>query len=137
MDPGHKRTIKQLFVTWLSGLSPAQPEPAYILNKMAQLLSLVFVNEFLTEWPSFFTDLISLVPTGGVVVLDVIFRVLTAIHELVVDREMQLLHSADELARNGHIKDAMRAHAVAAIADAWYELSPFAVCSTRQVQEPG
>jgi exportin-T len=130
MDPGHKRTIKQLFVTWLSGLSPAQPEPAYILNKMAQLLSLVFVNEFLTEWPSFFTDLISLVPTGGVVVLDVIFRVLTAIHELVVDREMQLLHSADELARNGHIKDAMRSHAVAAIADAWYYcLCTFAVDS--------
>ena len=52
MDPGQKSTIKQLFVTWLSGLSPGQPEPAYILNKMAQLLGLVFTNEFLTERPS-------------------------------------------------------------------------------------
>ena len=128
MDPGERCTIKQLFVTWLPGLSPGQPEPAYILNKMAQLLGLVFTNEFLTEWPSFFTDLISLVPTGGVVVLDVVFRVLTAIHELEVDRELQQLHSAGELARNTHIKGAMRAHAVDVIADTWYGMSPIGPC---------
>ena len=61
-------------------------------------------------------------------VLDVVFRVLTAIHELVVDREMQQLHSAGELARNAHIKGAMRAHAVDVIADTWYGMSPIGPC---------
>ncbi len=53
--------------------------------QVAQLIVLVFLWEYPSEWPTFFADLL---PLEGLAVMDVFLRVLTAIDECVVDRDM-------------------------------------------------
>lgn len=69
-----------------------QPEKPFIRNKAAQVFALTFVMEYLTLWPKFFFDILSLVglnPLG----LDVYLRTLMAIDAEVVDRN--ILHSPE------------------------------------------
>lgn len=70
----------------------SQPEKPFIRNKAAQVFALTFVMEYLTLWPKFFFDILSLVglnPLG----LDVYLRTLMAIDAEVVDRN--ILHSPE------------------------------------------
>lgn len=65
----------------------AQPEKTFIRNKAAQVFALTFVMEYLTVWPEFFFDVLSLVglnPHG----VDVYLRTLMAIDGEVVDRDI-------------------------------------------------
>lgn len=69
-----------------------QPEKPFIRNKAAQVFALTFVMEYLTLWPKFFFDILSLVglnPHG----VDVYLRTLMAIDAEVVDRD--ILHSPE------------------------------------------
>lgn len=115
-----KAAIKEFLKSWLTSLTVNVSEPAYIYNKMAQLLALVFVAEYLSDWTEFFSDLASLIPNVGANVLNVFFRTLVTIHELVVEREMQALLTDEERTRNTAIKDKMRINSVALISDTWY-----------------
>lgn len=68
------------------------PEKVFIRNKAAQVLALTFVMEYLTLWPKFFFDVLSLVglnPNG----VDIYLRTLMAIDAEVVDRD--ILHSPE------------------------------------------
>lgn len=65
----------------------AQPEKPFIRNKAAQVFALTFVMEYLTLWPKFFFDILSLVglnPHG----VDIYLRTLMAIDAEVVDRDI-------------------------------------------------
>lgn len=69
-----------------------QPEKPFIKNKAAQVFSLTFIMEYLTLWPKFFFDVLSLVglnPYG----LDIYLRTLMAIDAEVVDRD--ILHTPE------------------------------------------
>lgn len=69
-----------------------QPEKPFIKNKAAQVFALTFVMEYLTLWPKFFFDVLSLVglsPQG----LDIYLRTLMAIDAEVVDRD--IVHSPE------------------------------------------
>lgn len=69
-----------------------QPERAFIRNKAAQVFALTFVMEYLTLWPKFFFDILSLVglnPHG----VDIYLRTLMAIDAEVVDRD--ILHTPE------------------------------------------
>lgn len=69
-----------------------QSEKPFIKNKAAQVFALTFVMEYLTLWPKFFFDVLSLVglnPHG----LDVYLRTLMAIDAEVVDRD--ILHGPE------------------------------------------
>ncbi len=69
-----------------------QPEKPFIRNKAAQVFALTFVMEYLTLWPKFFFDTLSLVglnPHG----VDIYLRTLMAIDAEVVDRDV--LHSPE------------------------------------------
>lgn len=73
-------------------LMNAQPEKPFIRNKAAQVFALTFVMEYLTLWPKFFFDILSLVglnPHG----VDIYLRTLMAIDAEVVDRD--ILHSLE------------------------------------------
>lgn len=73
-------------------LMSSQPEKPFIKNKAAQVFSLTFIMEYLTAWPKFFFDLLSLVglnPHG----LDIYLRTLMAIDAEVVDRD--ILHTPE------------------------------------------
>lgn len=69
-----------------------QPEKPFIRNKAAQVFALTFVMEYLTMWPKFFFDILSMVglnPLG----VDIYLRTLMAIDAEVVDRN--ILHSPE------------------------------------------
>lgn len=81
----------QCFVL-LTQLMSAHPEKPFIKNKAAQVFALTFVMEYLTLWPKFFFDVLSLVglnPHG----LDIYLRTLMAIDAEVVDRD--ILHTPE------------------------------------------
>lgn len=68
-------------------LMNSQPEKPFIRNKAAQVFALTFVMEYLTLWPKFFFDILSLVglnPHG----VDIYLRTLMAIDAEVVDRDV-------------------------------------------------
>lgn len=68
------------------------PEKAFIRNKAAQVFALTFVMEYMTLWPKFFFDILSLVglnPHG----VDIYLRTLMAIDAEVVDRD--ILHTPE------------------------------------------
>lgn len=59
----------------------------FIKNKVAQLFSLVFVQDYLNHWPTFFQDLLQYL-SHGPPVIDVFLRILLAIDIEVVDRDI-------------------------------------------------
>ncbi|CAL1531674.1 unnamed protein product [Lymnaea stagnalis] len=91
----------------------------FIRNKLAQLISLVFVHDFQQRWPMFFADIMSTLSRGPWAV-DMYLRILMAIDAEVVDRD--IAHTAEEAQRNSLIKDAMRERCVNDLADSWYQI---------------
>eukprot|EP00040_Diaphanoeca_grandis_P019176 m.101032 g.101032 ORF g.101032 m.101032 type:complete len:964 (+) comp27298_c0_seq1:272-3163(+) len=118
MTAEHKRTMKEFLLTWLSQCTETNVDRPHIRNKMAQLVALAFIHEFPNNWPTFFGDITAFIATAGPTFLDIFFRILTTIHELIVDREIS--RSPDELARNNDTKDAMRVNGINVIVDTWH-----------------
>ncbi|KAF3859769.1 hypothetical protein F7725_022168 [Dissostichus mawsoni] len=90
-----QQLIRETLMKWLQiQLMNAEPEKPFIRNKAAQVFALTFVMEYLTMWPKFFFDILTLVglnPRG----VDVYLRTLMAIDGEVVDRD--ILHLPDIL----------------------------------------
>ena len=64
----------------------------FIRNKVAQIVSLAFIVDYPYRWSSFFTDILSTLNLGHLAV-DMYLRILLAIDEEVVDRE--IVHSPE------------------------------------------
>lgn len=115
-----QQLIRDSLMKWLQCqlLSP-QPEKSFIRNKAAQVLALTFVMEYLTLWPKFFFDILSLVgsnPHG----VDIYLRTLMAIDAEVVDRD--IMHSPEETRRNILIKDTMREQCIPSLVESWFQI---------------
>lgn len=76
-----------MLLRWLREQGHVQKLPAYLLNKIAHVLALIFKREYIGEWRSFFTDLLALLPNGAPMA-DLILRVCASIHDEVVAREI-------------------------------------------------
>ncbi|KAI1239346.1 hypothetical protein IHE44_0012464 [Lamprotornis superbus] len=90
-----------------------QPEKTFIRNKAAQVFALLFVTEYLTKWPKFFFDILSVVdlnPRG----VDMYLRILMAVDAELVDR--------DEARRNTLLKDTMREQCIPSLVESWYQI---------------
>ncbi|XP_076862993.1 exportin-T [Brachyhypopomus gauderio] len=115
-----QQLIRDTLMKWLQlQLMSTQSEKPFIKNKAAQVLALTFIREYLTIWPKFFFDLLSVVglnPHG----LDIYLRTLMAIDAEVVDRD--ILHSPEETRRNTLIKDHMRDSCIPALVESWYQI---------------
>ncbi|XP_046715530.1 exportin-T isoform X1 [Silurus meridionalis] len=123
-----QQLIRETLMKWLQlQLMSSHPEKPFIKNKAAQVFALTFVMEYLTLWPKFFFDVLSLVglnPYG----LDIYLRTLMAIDAEVVDRD--ILHSPEintrlclqETRRNTLIKDSMRESCIPALVESWYQI---------------
>uniref|UniRef100_A0A3B4DM72 Exportin-T n=1 Tax=Pygocentrus nattereri TaxID=42514 RepID=A0A3B4DM72_PYGNA len=115
-----QQLIRETLMKWLQlQLMSTQSEKPFIKNKAAQVFALTFIMEYLTVWPKFFFDLLSLVglsPHG----LDIYLRTLMAIDAEVVDRD--ILHSPEETRRNTLIKDSMRENCIPALVESWYQI---------------
>ncbi|XP_031697462.1 exportin-T-like, partial [Anarrhichthys ocellatus] len=115
-----QQLIRETLMKWLQcQLMNAQPEKPFIRNKAAQVFALTFVMEYLTLWPKFFFDILSLVglnPHG----VDIYLRTLMAIDAEVVDRD--ILHLPDETRRNTLIKDGMREQCIPNLVESWFQI---------------
>ncbi|KAM7367426.1 hypothetical protein PAMP_015328 [Pampus punctatissimus] len=104
-----QQLIRETLMKWLQfQLMNAQPEKPFIRNKAAQVFALTFVMEYLTLWPKFFFDILSLVglnPHG----VDVYLRTLMAI-------------DAEETRRNTLIKDTMREQCIPNLVESWFQI---------------
>ncbi|XP_075328444.1 exportin-T isoform X2 [Odontesthes bonariensis] len=115
-----QQLIRETLMKWLQcQLMNTQPEKPFIRNKAAQVFALTFVMEYLTLWPKFFFDILSLVglnPHG----VDIYLRTLMAIDGEVVDRD--ILHTHEETRRNTLIKDGMREHCIPSLVESWFQI---------------
>uniref|UniRef100_A0A8B9T244 Exportin-T n=1 Tax=Anas platyrhynchos TaxID=8839 RepID=A0A8B9T244_ANAPL len=84
-----QQLIRETLITWLQAqmLNP-QPEKTFIRNKAAQVFALLFVTEYLTKWPKFFFDILSVVDLNP--------------------RDRDVVHTSEEARRNTLLKDTMR-----------------------------
>ncbi|XP_075810890.1 exportin-T isoform X2 [Microtus pennsylvanicus] len=115
-----QQLIRETLLSWLQAqmLNP-QPEKTFIRNKAAQVFALLFVTEYLTKWPKFFFDILSVVdlnPRG----VDLYLRILMAIDSELVDRDV--VHTSEEARRNTLIKDTMREQCIPNLVESWYQI---------------
>ncbi|XP_038565369.1 exportin-T isoform X1 [Micropterus salmoides] len=124
LSAAQQQLIRETLMKWLQcQLMNAHPEKPFIRNKAAQVFALTFVMEYLTLWPKFFFDILSLVglnPHG----VDIYLRTLMAIDAEVVDRD--ILHSPEvrlwETRRNTLIKDGMREQCIPHLVESWFQI---------------
>lgn len=133
-----QQIFRQHLSHWMSTLFMCnEPEKVFILNKTAQIMALVFVIDYPTRWPTFMTDLLSVLQMGPPAV-NLYLRILLAIDTEVVDREV--IHTQAETDRNTLIKDAMREQCVVDLTNSWYNIlvkyeksNPELVCQCHEV----
>ncbi|KAL0396965.1 UNVERIFIED_CONTAM: Exportin-T [Sesamum calycinum] len=93
--------------------------PAFIKNKLAQVVVTLIYFEYPLVWPSVFVDFLPNLSKGAVVI-DMFSRVLNALDDELISLDYP--RTGDELAVAGRIKDAMRAQCVPQIVGAWYDI---------------
>lgn len=120
LTENQQQLIRETIITWLQAQTQnTHAEKTFIRNKAAQVFALVFVTEYLTKWPKFFFDILSIVglnPRG----VDLYLRILMAIDAEVVDRDV--VHTQEESRRNTLIKDTMREQCIPNLVESWYQI---------------
>ncbi|XP_056430252.1 exportin-T isoform X1 [Hyla sarda] len=119
-----QQLIRETLITWLQAqvyinMLNAQPEKTFIRNKAAQVFAIIFVRDYLTAWPKFFFDVLSVVglnPRG----VDLYLRILMAVDAEVVDRD--IIHTPEEARRNTLLKDTMRERCIPNLVESWYQI---------------
>ncbi|XP_034207073.1 exportin-T isoform X2 [Prunus dulcis] len=93
--------------------------PAFIKNKLAQVLVTLIYFEYPLVWSSVFVDFLSQLSKGAMVI-DMFCRVLNALDEELINLDYP--RTPEELAVAARVKDAMRQQCVAQIVRAWYDI---------------
>ena len=121
MPESDQQLLKQMLMSWLQqqSLRDVDAEKGYILNKGTQVITLIFVNDYPEKWSSFFSDILSILQLGAAAT-DIFLRILKAIDQEVINREVQ--QSAKEIQRSTLIKDTMRVQCVNDLVEAWYKI---------------
>lgn len=118
--PVDQQTIREILLNWLRNQCCTEREDEnFLKNKAAQVFSLIFVCDYPDKWPLFFSDLLQCLQFGSQAV-DMYLRILKAIDEEVVDRDV--IRSAQEAERNTKIKDTMRDNCITELVDSWYQI---------------
>lgn len=99
--------------------------PVYLRNKLSVIITLIFIELYPREWPSFFDNIISLlINSCGTprehIMTDFFLRICLAIDDEVVNQ--LLVRNNEELQRNTTIKDAMREGDVSKLVNIWFQL---------------
>ncbi|GAB4842638.1 hypothetical protein Ancab_012611 [Ancistrocladus abbreviatus] len=93
--------------------------PAFIRNKLAQVLVGLIYFEYPVIWSSVFVDFFPHLSKGAVVI-DMFCRVLNALDDELISLDYP--RNAEEMAAAGRIKDTMRQQCVPQIVTAWYNI---------------
>ncbi|KAI7907870.1 armadillo-type protein [Cokeromyces recurvatus] len=100
-------------------------EEAFIRNKAAQLLTLLFIHVYPTTWPSFFKDIMAVAKTPAGTpshekAADFFLRLCISIDEEIA--RLDIPRTREEVIRNTAIKDTMRLGDIQLLASFWFEL---------------
>eukprot|EP01051_Picozoa_sp_SAG22_P015360 SAG22_NODE_1994_length_3189_cov_3.276375_2_plen_910_part_01 len=115
LEDGQRAAVKTALVGWLQEPQNFAAD-SYVKNKF----SVTVVRVFLTgDWPTFFHDLLSFVPTGQHAA-DIFVRVLQVVDDEVACREAQ--EDLAVRARNTRVKDMMRQECMPLIVDACFSI---------------
>ncbi|XP_015780138.1 PREDICTED: exportin-T-like [Acropora digitifera] len=118
--PLDQDAIRKFLLSWLHSQCCAQSDDeSFLKNKAAQVFSLIFVRDYPEQWPSFFSDLLQCLQFGSQAV-DMYLRILKAIDEEVVDRDVVRSPQLNE--RSTKIKDTMRDTCVVELVESWYNI---------------
>lgn len=93
--------------------------PAFIKNKLAQVLIALIYFEYPLIWSSVFVDFLPHLRKGNVVI-DMFCRVLNALDDELISLDYP--RTPEELTVAGRVKDAMRQQCVSQIVRAWYDI---------------
>ncbi|XP_059640666.1 exportin-T [Cornus florida] len=93
--------------------------PAFIKNKLAQILVTLIYFEYPLIWPSVFVDFLPHLSKGALVI-DMFCRVLNALDDELISSDYP--RNAEELATAARVKDAIRQQCVAQIVRSWYDI---------------
>ncbi|KAK9282212.1 hypothetical protein L1049_005125 [Liquidambar formosana] len=93
--------------------------PAFIKNKLAQVLVTLIYFEYPLIWSSIFVDFLPHLSKGARVI-DMFCRVLNALDDELISLDYP--RSAEEVAVAARVKDAMRQQCVPQIVRAWYDI---------------
>ncbi|XP_028410861.1 exportin-T-like [Dendronephthya gigantea] len=121
MTESDQQSLKQMLMSWLQqkSMSDVNAEKGFILNKGAQVIVLIFVNDYPEKWSSFFSDILSTLQLGPAA-MDIFLRILKAIDQEIINREVQ--QSPKDIQRSTLIKDTMRVQCVNDLVEAWYKI---------------
>lgn len=93
--------------------------PAFIKNKLAQVLVSLIYFEYPLIWSSVFLDFLPHLNKGATVI-DMFCRILNALDDEIISFDYP--RNAEEVAVAGRIKDTMRQQCVAQIVRTWYDI---------------
>ncbi|XP_048233842.1 exportin-T isoform X3 [Ricinus communis] len=93
--------------------------PAFIKNKLAQVLVTLIYFEYPLVWSSVFVDFLPHLSKGAIVI-DMFCRVLNALDDELISLDYP--RTLEELTVAGRVKDAMRQQCVGQIVRAWYDI---------------
>ncbi|XP_058005114.1 exportin-T isoform X2 [Hevea brasiliensis] len=93
--------------------------PAFIKNKLAQVLVTLIYFEYPVIWSSVFVDFL-LHLSKGAIVIDMFCRVLNALDDELISLDYP--RTPEELGVAGQVKDAMRQQCVGQIVRAWFDI---------------
>ncbi|EXB23808.1 hypothetical protein L484_009569 [Morus notabilis] len=93
--------------------------PAFIKNKLAQVLVTLIYSEYPLIWSSMFVDFLPHLSKGAAVI-DMFCRVLNALDVELISLDYP--RTPEELAVGGLVKDEMRQHCVPQIVRAWFDV---------------
>ncbi|KAJ8755813.1 hypothetical protein K2173_024358 [Erythroxylum novogranatense] len=93
--------------------------PAFIKNKLAQVLVTLIYFEYPLIWSSVFVDFLPHLSKGAIVI-DMFCRVLNALDEELISLDYP--RTQEELGVAGRVKDAMREQCVGQMVGAWYDI---------------
>ena len=105
LPPPDRSSLCTSLLLYLRDVLPLHPPPPFVRSKLASLLVSVFKADYPERWPSFFPDLLSLLPRSPALV-DVSLRTLRAIDQEVVVHDWR--RTDEEVAHNSIIKDHVR-----------------------------
>ncbi|CAH3170235.1 unnamed protein product [Porites lobata] len=115
-----QQALREILLTWLRNQCCTESDNKnFLKNKAAQVFSLIFVCDYPEKWPLFFSDLLQCLQYGALAV-DMYLRILKAIDEEVVDRDV--IRSQQEAERNTKIKDHIRDTCVTELVDSWFQI---------------
>ncbi|CAI0470706.1 unnamed protein product [Linum tenue] len=102
--------------------------PAFIKNKLAQVLVTLIYFEYPLVWSSVFVDLLPQLSKGARVI-DMFCRVLNALDDELIS--LDYTRTADEMVVATRVKDAMRQQCIGQIVRVWYDI----VCMYRNTDQ--